>query len=128
MRPIKETLAVHLHQQASEADLLGLSSLATQLTNQLEQFPVRSSGLFAFASQDLESEIESRLWSSAIDVLNFHNTTSFDAREIQNIVSATKEEFLEQLRHKIGCSSPSGAFESPLPGEIVELVDLDVIA
>lgn len=126
MRPIKESLLLNLTKQAEEADLLGLTKIASQITSQVESFPVRSSGLFSYASQELEAEIDSRLWTSAIDTLNFHNVSNFDVREIENFIISSRNEFLDQLRHKIGCLSPHGAFEDSIPGEKKEIVDLEI--
>ena len=126
MRPIKESLLLNLTKQAEEADLLGLTKIASQITSQIESFPIRSSGLFFYASKDLEEEIDSRFWSSTIDTLNFHNVSNFDVRELEDFVVTSRNEFLDQLRHKIGCVSPHGAFENSIPGEEKEIVDLEI--
>jgi hypothetical protein len=127
MRPIKQSLALNLAQQAEEADLLGLTKIASHLTSQIENFPVRLDGPFFYQSANLEDEIDARLWTSAVDVFNFHNTSNFDAREVQQLVVQARNEFLTELRRKIGCSSPHGAHEELLPGEERENIDLEVI-
>lgn len=127
MRPIKQSLALNLASQAEEADLLGLTKLASQLTSQIENLPIRQDGPFSYSTQNLEAEIDARLWASAIDVLNFHNSSSFDAAEINNLIVTARNEFLTELRHKIGCKSPHGFYEMALPGEEKEMIDLVVI-
>jgi hypothetical protein len=127
MRPIKQQLMLNLSQQAAEADLLGLTKIASHLTSQIENFPIRSNGAFSYQSSDLEKDIDANLWSSAIDILNFHNTSNFDVVEIQNLITQSRNEFLNELRHKIGCKSPHGAYEHTLPGEKKELIDIEVV-
>ena len=126
MRTINENLRDRLVAQAEEAEVQGLTKVAEQLTSQIEKSDVRSSEEFySYAESDLNSDIESTLWTAAIRVADFHNQ-SIDANDVEKSVKALAEDFIRDLRNKIGIQDGVGAYEPTLPGEEKEHISIEL--
>jgi len=128
MRTIKKTLLDRMVAQAEEAEVQGFSKTAELLTSQVEKNThlVRKTGSFyIYSSDDFKNEVQEQFWNAIVRIADFHDT-SFDANEIQGIVEKSAEEFIKEVRTKLGIKTPVGAYEPDLPGESKEKVTIEV--
>lgn len=108
--------------QKDEAEFQGLYKVAQALEEQLEAHPIRSTGeMYRYAAEEFQSDIEAGLWKLAIRTADYYGTTP-DACDVQVLIERVANEFVEELRQKLGAEY--GAHEKNLPGqmEMIEVV------
>ncbi len=130
IRPIRFALAQRIDLQAQEADVRGLTKLASELTSLAETVPIRNEELiFSYSQEELQSRLKESFWRSALEVMNYHNVLNFDAQEVNEILSQAQENLIMALQNKLAINSLLGPFDSAtcLPGvDQNSIVDLDI--
>lgn len=111
--------------EADEADTIGLTKIAENITRQLEKTASRDSESgYIYTREDFSQDIQDNLWSVVIRTADFHGT-HFDSKKAQQLVDFYSDKIVDELR-AIANLSPAGAFEPALPGEKRETVALDL--
>lgn len=104
--------------QADEADIQGLTKLASHLTDKLEELNVRASDDdYKYSSEQLKYDVESSLWSALIKIANFHNI-NFDAVGMESLIKKYAEDIITDFQVESGVRHGVGSFEEPTLGEI----------
>lgn len=122
MRTINERIYKRLVAQAEEAEVQGLTKVASHLTDQIEKVSVRKDDeSYTYAESDLQSDVESALWSAAVRFSDFHNIV-LNASETQDLIEKFANEILSELRASADVQHGVGAYEPTVPGEARERV------
>lgn len=124
MRTITENHLKRLIAQSKEAKTLGLTKIATALSEQIAVNSVRDNDAeYIYDFADLKDDVEATLWDAATRAQDFYGRT-VDAREIKFLIEKHAEEFIESIRVQTG--SIIGAYESGVPGEVGERTSIEV--
>lgn len=126
MRTISKNLMERLVAQAEEAEIRGLTKVASHLTEKIEISPVRSdSDDYTYSKDSLKSDVESKLWDAAIRVSDFHNK-SIDSKDVQDVIETYAEKIIDELQVIAGIRHGVGNYEPTLPGEVYEKTEIEV--
>lgn len=121
---IDKQMFLRLAVQKDEAEVQGLYKIAKALEEQLESHPIRSAGeIYQYAAEELQADMEAGLWRLAMRTADYYGTTP-DAREVQILVEKVANEFVEELRQKMGAEY--GAHEKSLPGEMEVMIEVNL--
>jgi hypothetical protein len=124
MRSISNNLKTRLIAEASEATFQGFDNLASHITKQAEETPIRNDeDEYVYSFSELRSDVEHLLWSAATRTQDYFGKTA-NATEIDNIIQIHADEFVESIRNKIG-GSVIGPYEPFVPGEERILVEIE---
>ena len=115
--------------QAEEAKTIGLIKVAKILDEQIYKresitpadasVSIRSSDEFyIYASKDFKADVERNFWNAAISAADFYDK-EFDAKEINELVEKAAQDFVDDLRIKMGVKHGIGAYEPNVPGETI---------
>lgn len=126
MRSVTENLKTRLIIQSEEAEVQGLTKIASHLIVQAENAPVRSDNeSYTYSNDDFQNDIESSIWGAVVRFADFHNVT-IDAVKAQDLVEKVALDLISELRVKTGTIHGVGAFEPTISGEERQTVILDV--
>lgn len=115
MRTINETHRDRLVAEADEAEIVGLTKVAENLTRQIEKNAVRANDSnYIYSSQDFENDVAEGLWDLIVRASDFHDA-HVDSEKAQKLVETYAGRFISDIRKIAG--SDSGAYEPTLPGE-----------
>jgi hypothetical protein len=110
--------------EASEADEIGLTKVAENITRQIEKVSVREGDVnYSYNSKEFKQDIQDNLWSIIIRVADFHGT-HFDSKNAQSIVDDYSNRIVAEVRKTFSLAE-MGAHEPSLPG-VVDKVVLEV--
>lgn len=111
--------------EASEADELGLTKIAENITRQIENVDVRDiSEKYSYNTNEFKQDIQDSLWSIVIRTADFHKA-KLDSKKAQDIVDYYSAKIVDELRKTANIKNV-GAYESLLPGEKREEVTLEI--
>ena len=117
MRTISEIYRDRLVAEADEADAIGLTKIAENLTRQIEASPVRSkNSSYTYSSEEFEQDLQDALWNVVIRTADFHGAF-VDTAKAQDLVDHFSREITSSIRSVAKISSVVGAYEPKLPGE-----------
>lgn len=124
MRTISKNLKGRLIAQAEEANFQGLDKVASNLTTQVKETPVREDDEeYLYSSAELQKDVENLLWKAAIRAQDYYGKTA-DAKEIGDIIESCAQELISGVRKTIG-GSVIGPHEPLVPGEERFVVEID---
>jgi len=119
---INKNFLKRLLAQRDEAKLLGMTKLATQLSEQIAVNPVRDDDSnYTYDFSELKADVVNELWDASIRVQDFYNTV-INASDLQEIIEKHAEDFINDIRVKT--NKLVGEYESKNPGE--DFSDLEV--
>lgn len=126
MRTVTENLKNRLILQSEEAEIQGLTKIASHLIDQAEITPVRADNeSYTYSNEDFQNDIEGSIWGAVVRFADFHNV-SINAAEAQNIVEKIASDLVSELRVKTGTIHGVGAFEPTISGEERQTLILSV--
>jgi len=130
MRTIRELLFKRLALQADEADRVGLTKLASDVTSLLDRQSenVRSDqDFYLYDADEFNSDVNGHLWDAVVRVADFYDIKGLDIKTAEKIVSAISKEMKESIciAH-FGTDKAVGAFEPTVPGEIKEQESIEI--
>lgn len=128
MRTIKKSLLDIIELQASEAEVQGLTKIASDLTNQVVKNAdaVRDDDEFyIYSNEDYKNDIRDQLWNTVIRTADYFNQ-SFDAQDFDPIIERYASLLMSDLRAKFGSEHGVGAHESNVPGQSLEKITIEV--
>ncbi len=126
MRTIKNNLLQRLAAQAEEAEIQGLTKIATALTDKISKAAVRSDDdFYLYANSDFQTDIESNLWDIVIRAADFYDSR-FDSLEMQEIIEKYAQDLIHEISVKLGATHQVGAHEPTVPGELPTKIVLEV--
>lgn len=126
MRTVTENLKNRLIIQSEEAEVQGLTKIASHLIDQAESLSIRSDDQsYTYSNDDFQNDIESSIWGAVVRFADFHNVT-IDAIKAQDLVEKIASDLISELRVKTGTIHGVGAFEPTVSGEERKTVILDV--
>lgn len=129
MRTIKESLLNRLAAQAAEADLQGLTKVASSLEDQvgLHCENVRSNDAsYHYASESFQQDLNNQLWAAIVRIADFHDINHFDGDKVQKLVDATAESLVLNLCTQAGVIGGVSPYEDRLPGEKFGRVEIEI--
>lgn len=117
MRTISEIYRDRLVAEADEADAIGLTKIAENLTRQIESNQVRSkNSSYTYSAEEFEQDIQDALWNVVVRTADFHGAF-VDATKAQDLVDHFSREIISNIRSVAKISSVVGGHEPKLPGE-----------
>lgn len=117
MRTVTENLKTRLIIQSEEAEIQGLTKIASHLIVQAENAPVRGDNeSYTYSNDDFQNDVESSIWSAVVRFADFHNV-SIDAIKAQDLVEKVAADLISELRVKTGTIHGVGTFEPTVEGE-----------
>lgn len=117
MSTISEIYRDRLVAEADEADAIGLTKIAENLTRQIESNPVRSkNSSYTYSSEEFEQDIQDSLWNVVVRTADFHGAF-VDSAKAQDLVDHFSREIVSNIRNVAKISNVIGAHEPKLPGE-----------
>jgi hypothetical protein len=123
-RTISKNLKERLIAQVEEANFQGLDKVASSLTTQVQETPVREDlEDYLYSSADLQKDVENLLWKAAIRAQDYYGKTA-DAKEIGGLIESCAEELISGVRNTIG-GDVIGPHEPLVPGEERLTVEID---
>lgn len=126
MRTVTENLKNRLILQSEEAEIQGLTKIASHLIDQAEILDVRADNeSYTYSNEDFQNDVENSIWKAVVRFADFHNVT-VDAIQAQNIVEKVASDLISELRVKTGTIHGVGAFEPTVSGEERQTVLLNV--
>jgi hypothetical protein len=124
MRTISKNLKLRLLAQSEEASFHGLEKVASKLSHQINNTPIRQdSEEYIYSKSELYSDVEDLLWKAAVRTQDYFGKTA-DAGEVGAIIEAFADELISSLRKKIG-GNIIGPNEPLVPGELRMVVEID---
>lgn len=130
MKTINSTLFFRLLAQAEEAETQGMEKVAESLTTQIEKNAshVRESDEnYKYSYETLEKDINDHLWNAVIRVADFYDVKQFHADKTQEMIEKIAKEIVSEVCLQANINHGVGAYEEPLPGELVNQVNLEVV-
>lgn len=127
MRTIKEIHRDRLVAEAEEADIVGFSKIAENLTKQIEKTAVRDNEeSYSYNESSFYDDIQERLWDIVIRTADFHDTY-IDSEKAQNLVDIYSDKIIYDLRKVAKVSTNIGAYEDSVLGEqkYIEVIDIE---
>ena len=116
MIKIDKNIYDRLYAQAEEADDLGFVKLASNLKENLQRLKPEEN--MVFSSEQLDDNLHKKLWSIAIDTINFYNIKNADALKINETIEFLIPKIIKEIKSSISeDSNVIGSFEPKLPGE-----------
>ena len=126
MRTVTENLKSRLLIQSEEAEIQGLTKIASHLLVQAEIAPVRADDeSYTYSNEDFQNDVENSIWGAVVRFADFHNV-SINASQAQDIVEKISASLISELRVKTGTIHGVGAFEPTVSGEERHTVILSV--
>lgn len=126
MRTVTENLKNRLIIQSDEAEIQGLTKIASHLLVQAEKVSVRENDAsYTYSNDDFQNDVEKSIWGAVVRFADFHNV-SIDAVKAQDLVEKVAADLISELRVKTGTVHGVGAFEPTVSGEERQVVILDV--
>ena len=117
MRTITKKFAQRLLAQAKEAELQGLTKVADHVSNMVTVNSVRQNDVpYVYASNEFQSDIESKLWEGVIRAADFFDC-DIKTAEMHNVVTKLAQYLIEEVRINGGVKHGVGAHEPSVPGE-----------
>lgn len=126
MRTIRKGLAMRLESQAQEANVQGLTKIASNLQEIIKNTPARENDQsYTYSSGSYHEDVEKLLWKAAARSMDFYDV-SFDAADLDNVIKSLAANFIEEMRLLGGSEHGVGANEPTVPGEIGQKVIIEV--
>ena len=117
MKTITATLLNRLDAEAEEADVLGLHSIAQNLTRQIEKTATRlDTADYEYPVKEFEQDIQDLLWSAVIRTADFYNC-NVNSVECNKLVVRAAQELASGVFNQSGLHSSVGAYEEPILGQ-----------
>lgn len=129
MRTITKTMLNRLQAQAEEAKMLGLTKIASSLSEQVEKHSdhVRDTEeLYVYSGEQMREDVEKALWTAIVRVADFYGA-NFDAEKAQVSVDKIASDLVDEVRINVGATDGVGAYEASVPGEVRERVVIDLV-
>lgn len=121
MRTIKESLFERLALQAEEAELQGITKVASALTTQLDnqsKIGIRSNDdFYSYPREVFEQDLQTQLWAAVLRVADFYGIGKFDASRIQQAIEKIGSDLVNEMCNEAGIRHGVGAYEPSVPGE-----------
>ena len=119
MRTVTNSLKKKILAQAQEAETLGLNKIAQQLEHSISITSVREDDEeYTYDRDELKQDVEQLLWSAALRAQDFFGKTA-DARYAHDLIEDFAEDFIDQLRLKIG--GKLGVYENAVAGQFEDI-------
>ena len=128
MRTIKKNLFERLNLQAEEAEVQGLEKVAQSLTDQIEEQSKairKDDEFYSYSKPELDKDLQCKLWSAAVRILDFYNVKHFDATQVQELVEKAASGLVTGLCKQAGINHGVGAYEKPVYGEEVSAIEVE---
>jgi hypothetical protein len=126
MRTVTENLKNRLILQSEEAEIQGLTKIASHLIDQAEILEVRANDdSYTYSNDDFQNDVENSIWRAVVRFADFHNV-GIDAMQVQDLVEKVAFDLISELRVKTGTIHGIGAFEPTVSGEERQIVILNV--
>jgi hypothetical protein len=126
MRTVKETFAQRLALQKQEADVQGLTKVATNLEHVVDKLQVREDAeSYLYLEKDATSDVEKHIWDAAVRLADFYDC-NVDASQMQQVIEKLAESLKQEVRVQGGVKHGIGAHEPVVPGEAPERVTIEV--
>lgn len=124
MRTINETHRDRLVAEAEEADTVGLTKVAENLTRQIEKTAVRGNiEGYTYSGSDFDKDVQEILWDVVVRTADFHNA-HVDSEKAQKLIERYAGSFISDIR-KMSRLNDYGAYEPTLPGEGDEVISVE---
>lgn len=126
MRSLTKKLAHRLDAQAREAEIQGLTKVATHLDGVIEKNSIREDDAnYTYAEEDFKDNVERNVWLGVARAMDFYDC-HVDAAEMQPVVEKLAKILTEEVRIKGGIHHGVGAHEPNVPGERLEKVTIEL--
>jgi hypothetical protein len=126
MRSLTKKLAHRLSAQAREAEIQGLTKVATHLDCAIEKNSIRENDAnYTYAEEDFKDNVERNIWLSAVRAMDFYDC-HIDAADMQPVIEKLAWILTEEVRIKGGVRHGVGAHEPNVPGERLEKVTIEL--
>lgn len=102
--------------QAEEAELQGMTKLATCISNAVSEEEGRE--LKSYSYKQLEEDIQKDVWKSAIKILSYYNPESIDASRLDEYITACAQTILDTIEENLDLSNIRSRTETKVPGEV----------
>lgn len=123
MRTITSTLKKNLEAQKTEAETIGLTKVAKNITSQLESQTTRENEEeYSYTANELLEDVEFLFSKAALRVQDYYNKAS-DQKKAAALIQAFAAEFIDAFA---GNESPVGPYEPKVPGEAREQTEFEV--
>lgn len=126
MRTVKETFAKRLALQKKEADVQGLTKVASNLEHVVEKSATREDAeSYLYLEKDASSDVEKHMWEAAVRLADFYDC-NIDAAQMQSVIEKLAGDLKQEVRVQGGVQHGIGAHEPTVPGEAPERVTIEV--
>lgn len=129
METINSTLFFRLLAQAEEAETQGMEKLAESLTTQIEKNAslIRESDEnYSYSSESFQKDVNDHLWNAVLRVADFYDVKQFHADKTQEMIEKMAKEIVSEICLQANINHGVGAYEEPVPGELINQVNLEV--
>jgi hypothetical protein len=126
MKTITEIYRDRLVAEAEEADCIGLTKIAENITRQIEKASIRSNDEpYTYAGDDFHQDVQDSLWNVVIRTSDFHGAF-LKSKEAQEIVDYYTESIVKSIRQAGNIATNVGSYEPPVPGESGSVAVIDI--
>jgi len=126
MRTVKETFAQRLELQKKEADVQGLTKVASNLEHVVDNLQTREDAeSYLYLEKDAAADAEKHIWDAVVRFADYFDC-NIDAAEMQQVIERVASDLMQEVRVQGGVRHGVGAHEPIVPGEVPERVTIEV--
>jgi len=125
MRTINKNLAKRLAAQLKEAELQGLTKVASNVSNMIKLSDVRNSDEeYTYSDDEFRSDIEKVLWTGVVRAADFYNC-NLDAKDMQNVIESLATNLTNEVKLHGKVVHGVGAYEPAVLGEEDVVIEIE---